>query len=536
MNQMTSRPQPKRSRLEGLIRDVVHNAMHEAPNTPASNHAHSSVGSDDSFPSAISSQSSNAKSTLPSSDPPPPPRNLDRTLKSVNALRRAKYGLPEGATHENVARAHLASILRERRTLNAADPAHRIRMHAQMSALVSKLKPCYVNKKMTARTFGGRVHYDGIIHYTPQGRRPDRLYMGSAIQDSPALTDANYGGGTAQLVSFSRLLGRGTYGSVWAVNVVQGQPKWGLLAAKKAHDRESVDDLRNERDILDALSQLVLHNQFPNLPLYYGYAECPRQSTAVLFAELASDSLMGLIRGMAASGAAEQERLAVTCSCLLQAVLALLKMRDRGYVHDDAHAGNFLVHKVKSGGAWRYDLEGKTYLVPNAGHLVVLWDFGMTGGIKWGLAAGRVNLADLWRLLGSLEWLVNEGVVDALTARLVQGMRAYLARPASQALGPYWEHYMHAFLTAETGFARLVPTLDATDFFDWLYKQCVPTSVPPTVLNRLPYAIALPERKGPVVTDYPYLMTYPKALKLHAHLLSIKDHSMFVMPRAPASP
>jgi hypothetical protein len=58
-----------------------------------------------------------------------------------------------------------------------------------------------------------------------------------------------------------------------------------------------------------------------------------------------------------------------------------------GYIHDDAHLGNFLFHKVPPGGYWHYELiyknlynnakETVNIYVPNVGYLVVLWDPGM---------------------------------------------------------------------------------------------------------------------------------------------------------------
>ena len=45
--------------------------------------------------------------------------------------------------------------------------------------------------------------------------------------------------------------------------------------------------------------------------------------------------------------------------------------------HNDAHAGNFLFHKIKPGGYFHYNIYGKDYYLENIGYLWVIWDFGL---------------------------------------------------------------------------------------------------------------------------------------------------------------
>ena len=45
--------------------------------------------------------------------------------------------------------------------------------------------------------------------------------------------------------------------------------------------------------------------------------------------------------------------------------------------HNDAHAGNFLYHRVKPGGYFHYNIYGKDYYIENIGYLWVIWDFGL---------------------------------------------------------------------------------------------------------------------------------------------------------------
>ena len=45
--------------------------------------------------------------------------------------------------------------------------------------------------------------------------------------------------------------------------------------------------------------------------------------------------------------------------------------------HRDAHAGNFLYHKVKPGGYFHYNIYGQDFYLENIGFLWVIWDFGL---------------------------------------------------------------------------------------------------------------------------------------------------------------
>jgi hypothetical protein len=66
-------------------------------------------------------------------------------------------------------------------------------------------------------------------------------------------------------------------------------------------------------------------------------------------------------------------------SVLMQMILAVFAIHELGYIHNDVHFGNFLIHEIPLGGYWRYDLRSsaRKVFVKNAGFLVVLWDMGL---------------------------------------------------------------------------------------------------------------------------------------------------------------
>lgn len=116
----------------------------------------------------------------------------------------------------------------------------------------------------------------------------------------------------------------------------------------------------------------------------YLVLECPRPCPRdfcidrgvqhkIIVSELASTDLSKLLKSIKGINQAAKE------SALTQACLALQALHDLcKFNHGDAHTGNFLVHNVAPGGWWAYKLGNDMVYVPNMGHLVVLWDFGLS--------------------------------------------------------------------------------------------------------------------------------------------------------------
>jgi hypothetical protein len=69
-------------------------------------------------------------------------------------------------------------------------------------------------------------------------------------------------------------------------------------------------------------------------------------------------------------------------SLAMQMFFAIYAFHKLGYSHEDAHHGNFLVHKIAPGGCWWYKIGHIDVYVPNTGYLLVLWDPGMAIKMK----------------------------------------------------------------------------------------------------------------------------------------------------------
>ena len=138
----------------------------------------------------------------------------------------------------------------------------------------------------------------------------------------------------------------------------------------------------NEIVILKKMSNLAETRKCPNMPITYNtlmctygcfkLKECPELIKDIpyhiVINELAHADIQTWMK--------QQHSYEVFESVIVQLVFAIYAFHGMGYVHNDCHLGNFLVHKIKPGGCWRYKINGNDVYVPNHGIQLVMWDPG----------------------------------------------------------------------------------------------------------------------------------------------------------------
>lgn len=182
--------------------------------------------------------------------------------------------------------------------------------------------------------------------------------------------------------------------------------------ASKMMAAESHEDATEVRALED-MSAAVERQFTPNLPITYTATVCPTACKGrpcpaltkkgpyhIILNELADMDLQTWYKG--AHSDAEHS------SVVAQILLALYAFHLLGWKHNDAHLGNFLVHKVAPGGYWRYRVWDLDVYVRNLGQLLVLWDPGRASGYpeRWmrfpSTAAGAWQ-TDFMRPLGLIQ-------------------------------------------------------------------------------------------------------------------------------------
>ena len=126
--------------------------------------------------------------------------------------------------------------------------------------------------------------------------------------------------------------------------------------------------------VLRKMTAAVVAGYTPNFPIMYSVRKClaPKPHFIVLNELADMDVETWTRRG--------KHSVEEWTSVLIQMILAVFAIHELGYLHNDVHFGNFLIHEIPPGGYWRYDLRSNSarkVFVKNVGFLVVLWDMGL---------------------------------------------------------------------------------------------------------------------------------------------------------------
>jgi len=141
-----------------------------------------------------------------------------------------------------------------------------------------------------------------------------------------------------------------------------------------------------ETKILKEMSKLVINGVSPHLPLTYNILRCNTKCTKslcpsltkynkyyVVMSELANCDIQNWFK--------EVHTYDIYMSVIMQLLISVQTFHNMGYIHDDTHLGNFLIHKIKPGGFWHYVHKSGDKVIdiyiPNTGYLLVIWDPGL---------------------------------------------------------------------------------------------------------------------------------------------------------------
>ena len=155
---------------------------------------------------------------------------------------------------------------------------------------------------------------------------------------------------------------------------------------------------KNEINVLNKLTKLVIDFKCPHFPISYGSFNCNnpniksnnpdineviKKYDKKLFPELIKKNNSYLIQiNELASGDLSNNLISGLnkdiFNTLTQVLISIMFFHyyTKSY-HKDLHAGNFLYHKIKPGGYFHYNIYGTDYYLENKGYLWVIWDFGL---------------------------------------------------------------------------------------------------------------------------------------------------------------
>ena len=94
--------------------------------------------------------------------------------------------------------------------------------------------------------------------------------------------------------------------------------------------------------------------------------------------ELAHGDLKTLVNNRQVAGNAD-----LMCNLLFQVFISIGTFQNIvGYVHNDAHYGNFLYQKNNEKGYYEYEFNGKKYYLKACGYNMMIYDFGLSKSIN----------------------------------------------------------------------------------------------------------------------------------------------------------
>ena len=160
---------------------------------------------------------------------------------------------------------------------------------------------------------------------------------------------------------------------------------------------------KNEIKLLNKMSYLAENGLTPNMPIVYKIFECEpdptiNTNTTNLLVNISSSSksksstkgyyivLNELANGdindfLVINSPSKISDIYIYESIIIQVFFALRMFhKHTGHIHNDAHCGNFLYHKITKPSIhcyWHYRFNLTDIFVPNHGYLVVLWDPGI---------------------------------------------------------------------------------------------------------------------------------------------------------------
>ena len=149
-------------------------------------------------------------------------------------------------------------------------------------------------------------------------------------------------------------------------------------------------EAENKREvvILKKMSKLVENGTTPNMPITFMVKKCENNHSPLYFNTNLNRFVNEMQYFVVLNELADYDlnqlfftthlKKKMIDSIMMQVILAVYCFHSMRYIHNDAHLGNFLVHKVHPGGFWHYKIKNSfNVCVPNTGYLIVIWDPGL---------------------------------------------------------------------------------------------------------------------------------------------------------------
>lgn len=189
---------------------------------------------------------------------------------------------------------------------------------------------------------------------------------------------------TCSSVEFDKLLGKGTYGKVYALkDPYKHLVAKTMLVKGKNHECKIVND--GYRCPSEFISELIIHailsegvkkGDTQHFPIISAYSKC--NNDLQLYIEKIDTALdTFLIPNQFKQLMGREITKVDIVSMFLQTLMGIVYMNDLGIIHNDMKLDNIFVKKTGLTNPFKYNVYGNRYTVPNTGFTIKIGDFGL---------------------------------------------------------------------------------------------------------------------------------------------------------------
>lgn len=180
------------------------------------------------------------------------------------------------------------------------------------------------------------------------------------------------------------------FGAIYLSNIKDGLGGYSIISKVMAASKDNLQEIKLMRLITD---KLLITKKSKHFAAVHKHAICnstviknhegnkiimPPRLKLVSINELAHGDLKTLVKNRDVAGNTD-----LMLNLLFQVFISIGTFQNLvGYVHNDAHHGNFLYQKNNEKGYYEYEFNGKKYYLKACGYNMMIYDFGLSKNIS----------------------------------------------------------------------------------------------------------------------------------------------------------
>jgi hypothetical protein len=209
--------------------------------------------------------------------------------------------------------------------------------------------------------------------------------------DTKIFKDGKHGYTIKNVIDLVKKIGTDSaYGVIFLSSIKESLGGFSIVSKVMAATKDNMQEIELMREITD---KLLLTKKTKHFAAVHKHAVCKRDSLIsyqgkkiimpnklklVSINELAHGDLKTLVANRHVA-----DNMNLMCNLLFQVFISIGTFQNLvGYVHNDAHYGNFLYQMNNEKGYYEYEFNGKKYYLKACGYNMMIYDFGLSKSIK----------------------------------------------------------------------------------------------------------------------------------------------------------